>query len=270
MERRSVLQAVGAGGAMALAGCLDGVLESGAEGAVLGPPETDLSQSSHPTYGDEIPSFSVPDAFTGEVVTDEQFHGERAMLMTFFFTSCPDGLCPVLLQMLNMASEDATREGYDDDVAFVGITFDPEYDTTERLQEEVDSIGIDPSAENWHILRPEDNDEAYDVVAGDFGTPVHLEHDDHEEHDDGHGDGAESHDDHDGHDDNDHGEHETDRDDHENHDDAQVETAEPTDGTHVYIILLVNENGIVERSYPGATNYSAEEIIDDLRTVVEG
>lgn len=274
MDRRTYL-AASAAGLAGVAGCLDGVLQSGADGTVLGPPERDLSASSHPTYGDELPSFSVPDAFTDETVTDEQFRGEQAMLMTFFFTSCPDGLCPALLQMLNAAAQDAQAEGYEDDAAFVAITFDPEYDTPEVLEEEADTVGFDPGADNWHVLRPEDNDVAYDLVAEDFGVPVHLEDhhdhgdgdDDHEHEDDGHdsedGDDHEHEEDHDDHEDGD------DDGDHEEHDDHDAaEEPGPTEGTHFYIILLVNEDGIVERSYPGATDRSASELIEDLRTVV--
>jgi len=257
MDRRTYVQAASAAGLASVAGCLGGVLQSGADGTVLGPPELDLSESSHPTYGDELPSFSVPDAFADETVTDEQFRGEQAMLLTFFFTSCPDGLCPALLQMLNAAAQDAQAEGYEDDAAFVGITFDPEYDTPEVLETEADNVGFDPTADNWHVLRPEDNDAAYELVAEDFGVPIHLE--DHDHGDDGHDD----HEEHDGHaseeDDGHDGEHEADGDE-----------PGPTDGTHFYIILLVNQDGIVERSYPGATDRSASEIIEDLRTVVEG
>ena len=275
MDRRTYVQAASAAGLASVAGCLGGVLQSGADGTVLAPPEQDLSESSHPTYGDELPSFSVPDAFTDETVTDEQFRGEQAMLMTFFFTSCPDGLCPALLQMLNAAAQDAQAEGYEDDAAFVAITFDPEYDTPEVLEEEADTVGFDPGADNWHVLRPEDNDVAYDLVAEDFGVPVHLEDhhdhgdgdDDHEHEDDGHdsedGDDHEHEEDHDDHEDGD------DDGDHEEHDDHDAaEEPGPTEGTHFYIILLVNEDGIVERSYPGATDRSASELIEDLRTVV--
>ena len=271
MNRRTYLQAASAAGLVGVAGCLDGVLQSGADGTVLGPPEQDLGESSHPTYGDELPSFSVPDAFTDETITDEQFRDEQAMLLTFVFTSCPDGLCPALLQMLNAAAQDAQAEGYEDDAAFVAITFDPEYDTPEVLEQEAENVGFDPNADNWHVLRPEDNDVAYDLVAGDFGVPVHLEdHEDHgdEDSDHDHDDEADDHDhdDGDGHDSEDGDDHE-----HEEHDDHDAaDEPEPTDGTHFYVILLVNEDGIVERSYPGATDRSASEIIEDLHTVVDG
>ncbi|AXR77374.1 SCO family protein [Natrarchaeobaculum sulfurireducens] len=274
MNRRTYLQAASAAGLVGVAGCLDGVLQSGADGTVLGPPEQDLSESSHPTYGDELPSFSVPDAFTEEPVTDEQFRGEQAMLMTFVFTSCPDGLCPALLQMLNAAAQDAQAEGYEDDAAFVAITFDPDYDTPEVLEQEAENVGFDPSTDNWHVLRPEDNDVAYDLVAGDFGVPVHLE--DHEDH--GDEDGDHNHEDGDDHDSEDGADHDHDGEEHEHgdddHDDDEHDHedhgdgSEPTDGTHFYVIFLVNEDGIVERSYPGATDQPTDQIIEDLRTVV--
>ncbi|WP_049925570.1 SCO family protein [Halopiger goleimassiliensis] len=257
MERRTYLRAAGTTAVAGIAGCLDGFLENGAEGAVLGPPDRDLGDPSHPIYGEEVPSFSVTDPFAEETITDEQFRGERAMMITFIFTSCPDGVCPALLQMLRAGQQDAQAEGYADDVAFIAITFDPEYDTRERLQEEADAVGIDPHADNWHFLRPEDNEAAVELVYEKFGTPVQLE--DHEDHrgEDGE-DGAD--------DDHDHGG-EGDGED----DDASGDTdSETTDGTHYDMILLVNENGIVERSYPRAVNYPTDEIVDDLRTVAEG
>jgi len=263
MERRAYLKAAGVAGLGSLAGCLDTLSDDTAEGAILGPPEQDLSAASHPSYGDDLPSFAVTDPFADEEITDEHYQGERALMITFFYTSCPD-YCPALVQINQAGHEDARANGYSDDAAFLAITFDPEYDTPEVLEEDAERMGIDYEANEWHYLRPEDNDDAEELVGNRFGTPVEIEsHDDHDDHD------------HD-HDDHDHGH----ADDPVDHDHADIGGDDETDadedgdpvestGTHVYLTLLVNKDGIVERAYPlGQT--PTDEIIDDLRTVAEG
>lgn len=251
MDRRTYLRTAGVGGLAAAAGCLDGLFESRADGAVLSPPDQSRGEPTHPTYGDPVPSFSVEDPFAEATVSDADFEGERAYLMTFVFSECPTGDCPAMLNLLWAAREDAAQEGYGDDAAFLAITFDPETDTRETLQEEADLVGIDPDADNWHFLRPETNDEAYEVVAEDFGVPVHLEDDHHEHH------GPDGDDDHAADGDDDH--------------EANGDEQDGIDGdAHTYMILLVNQNGVVERSYPRSMGHDAQEIIDDLRTVVEG
>lgn len=53
MNRRRYLQSIAATGTTAsAAGCLGVLTESAAEGTVLGPPEQDLSEAAHPSYGD--------------------------------------------------------------------------------------------------------------------------------------------------------------------------------------------------------------------------
>jgi len=268
MERRAYLKAAGVTGLASLAGCLDtlsGGSGQAAEGTILGPPEQDLSAASHPSYGDNLPSFAVTDPFADEEITDDHYREERALMITFFYTSCPD-YCPALVQINQAGQEDARANGYSDDAAFLAITFDPEYDTPEVIAEEAERMGIDYDSDEWHYLRPEDNDDAEELVGGRFGTPVEIEsHGDHGDHDDH---------DHD-HDDHDHGH----DDDPVDHDHAEIggddepdadEDGEPEEstGTHVYLTLLVNKDGIVERAYPlGQTPTS--QIIDDLRTVAE-
>ncbi|MFA9418415.1 twin-arginine translocation signal domain-containing protein [Natrinema sp. HArc-T2] len=81
MNRRTFFRSTGAVGAISgLAGCL-GVLgelgESGAESTVLGPPKQDLSAASHPSYGDEMQAFTVPDPITCKSVSVAEFEGDQ-------------------------------------------------------------------------------------------------------------------------------------------------------------------------------------------------
>jgi len=97
MNRRLWLRSIAASSVATTAGCLDSLSSSEgqaddsdgserehADGAVLGPPAQDLSESSHPSYGDDVPSVELPNPLTGETVSTDQFENDRAVLMTFF------------------------------------------------------------------------------------------------------------------------------------------------------------------------------------------
>ena len=176
MDRRTYLRSLGATTGVtavtATAGCLDGLGDSGAEGTVLGPPEQDLSASSHPTYGDEMPDFTVPDPIAEEDISVSDFEGERAVLWTSFYTKCPDGVCPALILRLRRAQAAAAEEGYADEVAFLPLTFDPEVDTADVLREYAGQQGVDLDAGNWHFLRPETYEEGQELMDEHFGLVI--------------------------------------------------------------------------------------------------
>lgn len=173
MDRRTYLQSVAVAGTTAgIAGCLDEATESGPEGTVLGPPEQDLSAAAHPSYGDELPEFTVPDPITGEEISTAAFEGERAILWTSFYTNCPDGVCPALILRLRRAQEVAAEEAYTDDAVFLPLTFDPERDTADALREYADERGVDLDAGNWHFLRPESYEAGQDLLDEHFGLVI--------------------------------------------------------------------------------------------------
>lgn len=177
MDRRTYLRSLAAttGAAVsttATAGCLGVLGDSGAEGTVLGPPEQDLSAASHPSYGDEMPAFTVPDPLTGEAVSVSDFEGDRAVLWTSFYTNCPDGVCPALILRLRRAQAAAAENGYGDEAAFLSLTFDPERDTAEVLREYAGQQGVDLDAGNWHFLRPESYEAGQDVLDEKFGLVI--------------------------------------------------------------------------------------------------
>ncbi|QLG48592.1 SCO family protein [Natrinema halophilum] len=177
MNRRTYLGSVGMAGLTSVAGCLGGGLgndggNTGDTNTVLEPPETDLSEASHPSYGKDLPALSLPDPLSGETISTDQYEGERAVLMTFIYTNCPDGMCPALTLRLRRVQEVAASEGYSDDVALLAMTFDPERDTEKALRSFADQQGVDADAENWHFLRPETYEKAKTIMNEEIGLPL--------------------------------------------------------------------------------------------------
>jgi protein SCO1/2 len=179
MDRRTYLRSIGAATATlattATAGCLGGLgglVDSGAEGTILGPPDQDLSEASHPSYGDEMPDFTVPDPIAGEDISVGSFEGERAVLWTSFYTNCPDGVCPALILRLRRAQAAAAESGYGDGITFLPLTFDPERDTEAALREYAGQQGVDLDAGNWHFLRPESYERGQELLDEHFGLVI--------------------------------------------------------------------------------------------------
>ncbi|GAB3692795.1 SCO family protein [Halorubrum pallidum] len=176
MDRRTYLRSVtavtGVTATAATAGCLGALGSSGAEGTVLGPPERDLSEAAHPSYGDEMPNFTVPDPLTGEEITVADYEGERAVLWTSFYTHCPDGVCPALILRLRRAQAAAAEGEYGDELSLLPLTFDPERDTAEVLREYAGQQGVDLDAGNWHFLRPESYEAGQSLMEENFGLVI--------------------------------------------------------------------------------------------------
>ncbi|PHQ38795.1 electron transporter SenC [Halorubrum persicum] len=176
MDRRTYLRSLAAtgvaAGTTATAGCAGMLGGSGAEGTILGPPEQDLSEAVHPSYGDEMPDFTVPDPIAGEAISISEFEGDRAVLWTSFYTSCPDGVCPALILRLRRAQEYAAEQGFGDEAAFLPLTFDPERDTADVLREYAAQQAVDLDAGNWHFLRPESYEAGKELMMDNFGLKI--------------------------------------------------------------------------------------------------
>ena len=225
MNRRHYLRSLAVPAVAGSAGCLGGLGIGGAPGTVLGPPELDLSEASHPSYGDDLPAVTLPDPITGETISTEALEGERSTLLTFFYTNCPDGVCPALILRLRRAQAVATEEGYADQAAFLPITFDPERDTEPVLREYATQQGVDLAADNWHFLRPETYERGRQLIESEFGLAVQKA---------------------------------------EAPDYSSLAYRFP----HYGLILLVNDQGIVERAYPNGPQVSIERVVDDFDRVV--
>lgn len=225
MNRRAYLGSLTSAGIVATAGCLDAVPGAGDSQTVLSAPEQDLSAAAHPSHGDELPAVSLPDPLTDEEVSTEQFEESRTLLLTFFYTNCPDGMCPALILRLRRAQEVASQEGFSDEAAFLAMTFDPERDTSSVLREYATQHSVDLTAGNWHFLRPEAYETGQDLISTKFGLQI------------------------------------------EKRDADQYDNIEYT-FPHYTLILLVNDQGIVERAYPNGSTVDVTRITDDFRTVV--
>ena len=171
MHRRRYLQSVAAAGVIGTAGCLDS-LPVGDSRTVLDEPERDLSAAVHPSHGDEMPAVSLPDPLLDEEVSTTDFDGERAFLMTFIYTNCPDGMCPALTLRLRRAQAVAAERGYGDDAAFLAVTFDPERDTADVLETYGNEQNVDLDAGNWHFLRPERYEAGAELLEENFGLVI--------------------------------------------------------------------------------------------------
>lgn len=244
MNRRSYLGVLGTAGLATTAGCLDSVPGLGDDRTALSAPDQRRGDPIHPIHGEEFPEFSLPDPINGGAVSLSDLKDERAFLMTFIYTSCIDE-CGTLVRLLQLIQADALERGYDDDLALIAMTFDPETDTEAELRDYAAMFDVDLDAGHFHFLRPESNDEALDLINERFGVPAQL-HDEDSSHDEqNHDDENEIHSDHD------HG----------------------SPGLHYYMLFLVNEQGIVERSYPNVVESREETrpnaIIKNVRTVVE-
>ncbi|WP_240729901.1 SCO family protein [Halalkalirubrum salinum] len=175
-SRRSMLKRTGAAAiGLSIAGCTDAVpfISSGPDGVVLDPPENydqikDV-ELPYPIYGDELPEGTVQAPHADRTVTTTEFVGERHVMLTFIFTRCSMA-CPVLTANLRQVQAMTIEEDAADEFAFMPITFDPEYDTPERLREYGDDRGVNWEADNWWFLRPETEARAAVVVDETFGV----------------------------------------------------------------------------------------------------
>ena len=279
LHRRTYLGAVGAAGVGVVAGCLDALNgdDDPTDNVVLDEPEQyemlrearDNGDVPYPIYGDPLPDVSAPCTIRGEDVATGDFEGDRHSLYTFIFVRC-HGACPGLVSGLRHVQAEATDEGYADDVGLVTVTFDPEYDTPEVLDEYGERMGVEYDANNWYFLRPETEDDARHYVEDEFGC--YFERDprfDEEEHghdDDGHDDDGHDDDGHDddGHDDGDGNDHDDGHDDEGDDDDDDMVMA----FQHESMIVLANADGYVERTYVGEVP-SPDVLIDDTQTLVD-
>ena len=83
----------------------------------------------------------------GEAVTLSDLRG-KVVLVNFMFTRCYD-ICPILTGKLAMIHEEL-KAAYGDEVRFLSITVDPDYDSPEILREFAEAMDYDP--EGWSFL----------------------------------------------------------------------------------------------------------------------
>lgn len=202
----------------------------------LPPPDHDVDSETlpYPAHGQELPTATLPSPLHDREVSTTEYVDERETLLTFVFTRCP-GPCHSLTSSLAHVQADAFEKDYADEVVLYPTTFDPEHDTPEKLRSFSEANGADPTAENWHFLRPESEAEASEVINETFGVgfeEVPAEEGDHSDHGD--------------------------KDDHEEE--------HETTFVHGNLLLLVNRDGYVERAY-GRQPPRPDEVLSDLDAV---
>lgn len=126
-----------------------------------------------PIYGDELPEATVPAPLADPEVTTTEFVGKRHVMLTFVFTRCSMA-CPMLTSNLAQAQAAVINDDAVDEFGFLPVTFDPEHDTPQRLEEYTEEQNVIRDAGNWWFLRPENQNRARSVVDETFG--VHFEH----------------------------------------------------------------------------------------------
>ena len=92
----------------------------------------------------KVPSFSLTN-FDGSIITDEQLNN-KISIVSFIFTQC-EGACPIMSDNMSTLQE---RFSASDDIQFLSITTDPDYDTLDVLSEFSSNYSND---NNWFFLR---------------------------------------------------------------------------------------------------------------------
>jgi protein SCO1/2 len=127
-----------------------------------------LKQSSSPLPKmKKAPDFTLQN-LQGQNVSLSESNG-KVRLVEFFFTSCPD-ICPATTSnMVLMQNNLKEKKTFGSKVQFVSITFDPERDTPEALQQYAKMLGIDQGS-GWQMLRGTEKTTL--KIANEFGLMV--------------------------------------------------------------------------------------------------
>lgn len=121
---------------------------------------------------EQIPVMKALNDFTldninGSTYTFSEGKG-KVRLVEFMFTNCPD-ICPATTYNMSKLQDQLKEKGlFGDKVEFVSITFDPDFDTPEVLQQYADKFKADQSG--WKFLRGDA--QAIEKVTKDFGIAV--------------------------------------------------------------------------------------------------
>jgi protein SCO1/2 len=110
------------------------------------------------------PGFSLTDQ-NGERLTNEDLRG-KFVVYNFIYTRCPEP-CGDLNQTMQeiQARIDEPQLG-DLEIQFITISFDPEHDTPEKMQEYADTLGADEA--QWKFVTTTDNALLKAIIGGGF------------------------------------------------------------------------------------------------------
>lgn len=172
MHRRTYLRSVAATGAVVTAaGCLGSFGDSNPNVA-LDEPDREVSSSDlpYPAWGQKVPDVTIPAPLENRTVSLRDV--ETPSVLTFFYTHCKT-ICPVLISTLRNVQTHASQNGYENDVTFLPVTFDPQRDDAEQLQAYAEKMNVDLSVGDWNFLRPKSKARAKSIITDTFG--VHFE-----------------------------------------------------------------------------------------------
>ncbi|MEM7791314.1 MAG: SCO family protein [Verrucomicrobiota bacterium] len=107
-----------------------------------------LSRRKYVKEGEYIPNFAMIDQ-KGKFLQIRELQG-HAFVMNFIFTRCTvPAMCPASSERMSIL-QDKAREAELDNLHFVTITFDPEFDSPGILRQYAAGYGIEQ--ENFHLL----------------------------------------------------------------------------------------------------------------------
>lgn len=92
----------------------------------------------------QVPSFSLTN-FDGSIITEEQL-SDKISIVSFIFTQC-EGACPIMSENMSTLQQ---RFALSDEIQFLSITTDPDFDSLEILSKYSSSYSND---DNWFFLR---------------------------------------------------------------------------------------------------------------------
>lgn len=163
---------LGSAGALALGGVAGCLGDSGNDDTHLGPPDRpgDPEDYAYPAYGQQVPDVTVEAPLHDSSISPRDL--DSTVVMTFFYSYC-ESVCPRLISALRNVQTAASRRGYEDQVTFLPVTFDPARDTASRFEEYAEAMRVDLDAGNWYFLRPDGEQRAKEVVSDTFG--LHFE-----------------------------------------------------------------------------------------------
>lgn len=149
-----------------------GCLSSGSEGDVVLPPQenqfADSEDLPYLAHGQKYPEFVLQDPVNGVEYDSSEI--DRVTLTTGIYTTCP-AECVMIGNLLAGVQHDVNDAGLEDQTMFVTISFDPERDDAEALEDYGRRMGVDMEAGNWRFLLPEDEERAEEVVTDGLGIP---------------------------------------------------------------------------------------------------
>ncbi len=108
-----------------------------------------MSRRKYVREGDYIPNFAMIDQH-GDFLQIREMRG-KAFVLNFIFTRCKAAtMCPASTTRMSELQELARETGLEDDLHFVTITFDPEFDSPGILRQY--AKGYELENDNFHLL----------------------------------------------------------------------------------------------------------------------